>query len=118
MNQNRYIIEEEHSISIDEGTTGPLTIQVPNILPLDGLEINFQVHDKTNKPVMRKGDADWQRTPGELYETIQCQITRLNTHGKPGTHRWEIFAHNEDLTVNIKFGEGSFIVLPTKVKNL
>lgn len=84
-------------IEITEGDTGVLIFQIPDVVPLTGLNCRFQIRERSGKLIVNK-----YSTAGAEVSSQDINVTFLvaDTTGKSGVYEYEVEVYSSTTTVN------------------
>lgn len=108
-----YLTGTPRKITIQAGDTGSIPLIVPEILPLVGLDVLFQVRDSDDAIILSKTTPIGATI---IDQTIYVNLLHTDMVGKSGLYEWECELTGGDDDVNITIGKGQFVLLEDKAR--
>jgi len=105
-----YLIENEYTITRQQGDISDVVFVLQNTLPLAGKTVKFHVYNTKDDCLMAKVSPDTITVVGQQ---ITIPLLKNDTELLKGTLRWE--CELTSLTERITIGHGPFVVVKTHI---
>ena len=102
-----YLIEQEETITRQEGDVADIEITVPDLLPMTAKQVHFQVFDPNGRRIIDKPVG----SISIVGQVITIPLYPLDTLNHSGKNTWELKIYDQSGPVTC--GKGMFQIVKT-----